>query len=330
MTDPEVLQRRFERERKARQEAEKLLEDKSRELYLANQELTEALGKLHTTQAQLVQNEKMASIGQMAAGVAHEINNPIGFIASNLGSLRQYVVDLKRVLAADNTLIDACEVEDERVRAAVTDARTARREVDLDFILEDLENLVDESLGGADRVKKIVADLRDFSHVDSPDVVEVDLNDLIEKTISVASHELKYKVEVVREYGRVPNIPCHGGKVGQIILNMLINSVQAIEDRGTITVRTGVETDAAWFEVEDTGSGIEEEHLSRIFEPFFTTKDVGKGTGLGLHLTHKIVQAHGGQIDVHSTVGEGTRFRVALPLSGPPDGEAERSGASAA
>ena len=316
--DPAVLQRRYERERTARREAEQLLEEKSREVYAVNQELSATLGELQDMQAQLVQNEKLASIGQMAAGVAHEINNPIGFIASNLGSLRHYVDDLKKIIEVDNQLIVACENTPGQLEQTVGAATTARTDADLDFLLEDVDSLVKDSLDGTERIKRIVGDLRDFSHVDKPDVSEVDLNELIAQTITVAAHELKYKAEVKTEFAQLPPIPCHGGRIGQVILNMLINAVHAIETKGVITVRTGELEDDVWFEIEDDGVGISEKVIGRIFDPFFTTKDVGKGTGLGLHLSRNIINNHGGEITVCSSIGVGTNLRVTLPKAGPP------------
>jgi two-component system NtrC family sensor kinase len=155
--------------------------------------------------------------------------------------------------------------------------------------------------------------------VDNPNVSEENINQLLDKTINVAWNELKYKTEVVREYGQIPLIPCYGGKLGQLFLNLLVNAAQAIEERGTITIRTGQDDRHVWVEVSDTGRGIPSEDLKRIFDPFFTTKEVGKGTGMGLHLAYKIVEAHGGHIRAESTVGEGTTFRIELPVAGSPE-----------
>ncbi|MBX2853200.1 MAG: GHKL domain-containing protein [Phycisphaeraceae bacterium] len=161
---------------------------------------------------------------------------------------------------------------------------------------------------------RIVADLKDFSHVDKPEMVVADLHELIDKTLAVASNEIKYKAEIVRNYGEVPPITCYGGKISQVVLNFIMNAAQAIEEQGTITIQTGCESDKAWFEVRDTGCGIPAEILSKVYDPFFTTKPVGEGTGLGLHMVHKIVEAHQGSIHVESTEGEGTTFRVTLPV----------------
>jgi len=288
------------------------------ELESQNAYLQDTLARLQEAHAQLLQADKMASIGQLAAGVAHEINNPIGFISSNLNSLAQYVTDLKSVLAAYDELLQVCQTGRGDVAAqaeVVAEARSAR---ELDYVLSDLDNLINESVEGTRRVRQIVADLRDFSHVDSPNVNPEDLNHLLDKTINVARNELKYKTDVVREYGELPLVPCYGGKLGQVFLNLLVNAAQSIEEHGTITIRTGVTETHAWVEIADTGSGIEPEHCKHGCAPFFPTKDVGKGTGMGLHLAYKIVEAHAGHIQFHSVVGEGTTFRIELPRSGPP------------
>ena len=294
----------------------------------ANEELSGTLRELQETQAQLVQTEKMASVGQLAAGVAHEINNPLGFIVSNLNSLGGYVEDIKRALSVADEVIGAVKAGSPEVSAKVEEADRVREEVDLDYVLSDIDSVLTESIEGADRVRKIVADLRDFSHVDSPDVTEADVNELLEKALSVAANELKYKAEVVRDLGDVPAIPCFGGQLSQVLLNLLVNAAQAIEDRGTVTVRSGHGGGHVWVEIADTGCGIAEENLSNIFDPFFTTKAVGSGTGLGLHLSFKIIEAHGGRISVDSKVGQGATFRIELPMSGPPEtkeGKVERA-----
>ena len=300
---------------------EEIVLTRTRELERQNDHLHEALARLQEAHAQLLQADKLASIGQLAAGVAHEINNPIGFISSNLNSLAQYVADLKAVLAADDALLQACLAGAADVSERAQAVQRTREEKELNYVLSDLDGLIAESVEGTQRVRQIVADLRDFSHVDAPNVNDEDLNRLLDKTINVAWNELKYKTDVVREYGELPTVPCYGGKLGQVFLNLLVNAAHAIEERGTVTIRTGREGEQVWVEIADTGCGIPPENLKRIFEPFFTTKDVGKGTGMGLHLAYKIVEAHGGHIRIQSVVGRGTTFRIELPMSGPPVAE---------
>ena len=276
--------------------------------------LAERLEEAHN---QLLQSEKMASIGQLAAGVAHEINNPIGYVNSNLKSLAAYADDLLAILAA----YEAAEAE---LPAAAREALLAlRQRLDLDYLKSDLPTMLEESQEGIDRVRKIVQDLKDFSHADEGSFVWADVHAGIDSTLNIVANEVKYKADVVREYGTLPEIECIPSQLNQVVMNLLVNAAQAMsgEPRGTITVRTGfLETGAesgaasVWIEVADTGSGIAPEHLARIFDPFFTTKPVGKGTGLGLSLSYGIVQKHHGHIEVDSVQGRGTRFRISLPV----------------
>ena len=265
-------------------------------------ELASKVQELQETQSQLLQSEKMASIGQLAAGVAHEINNPIGFVNSNLGTLKNYT----------SQLLDLAE-RSRKGEASEADFVAA----DFDYLKTDIDDLLRESRDGLERVKKIVADLKDFSHVDETEWQEADLNAGIESTLNVVWNELKYKAEVIREYGDLPRVPCVAAQINQVVMNLLVNAAHAIESRGTITVRTGHDDAHAWIEVADTGQGMTPAVIQRIFEPFYTTKPVGKGTGLGLSLSYDIVKKHGGHIDVSSQVGVGTTFRVTLPLQPP-------------
>ncbi len=306
------------------EELEECVRERTRELQQQKEELANALARLQEAHAQLVQSDKMASIGQLAAGVAHEINNPIGFISNNLNSLARYIADLTRILQAEDELLATCLTGPPEVQAVAAKLRNLRAAADIAYLLSDGNALIKESIEGTQRVRQIVADLRDFSHIDTPDVNEEDINRLLDKTINVCWNELKYKAEVVREYGDLPPVRCYGGKLAQVFLNLLVNAAQAIEEHGTITVRTGRDRDQVWVEVADTGCGIPPENLRRIFEPFFTTKEVGKGTGMGLHLAYKIVEAHRGRILVESELGRGSTFRVELPISGPPEPPQEK------
>ncbi len=308
----------FARQARAREEnLERTIRERTQEVETQNRHLQEALAEVQTMHAQLAQVDKMASIGQLAAGVAHEINNPIGFITSNLNSLGHYVENLKQVLTQYGGLLTACLEGGAELRPTAEQVQALCDEVDVNYLLSDIGALISESAEGTQRVRQIVADLRDFSHVDNPDVNEEDINRLLDKTINVAWNELKYKTQVVREYGDLPLLPCYGGRLGQVFLNLLVNAAQAIESQGTITVRTGQAGAMVWIEVADTGCGIPAENLKRVFDPFFTTKAVGKGTGMGLHLAYRIIEAHHGRIRVQSTRGVGTTFRVELPLTGP-------------
>ncbi|HTY98812.1 MAG TPA: ATP-binding protein [Rhodocyclaceae bacterium] len=293
---------------------EEKVEARTHELQEANlrleqeqKELSILLTKVEEAQNQLLQSEKMAAIGQLAAGVAHEINNPIGFVNSNIGTLKGYV---GKLLA----LVDAYE---RCVKEPPPEAAAARRDADLDYLRQDIGDLLRESEEGLSRVKKIVQDLKEFSHVDEAEWQESDLNEGMESTLNVVWNELRYKAEVKREYGSLPPVRCLAAQVNQVFMNLLVNAAQAIEEHGTITVRSGAEGDWAWMEVADSGRGMTPEVQRRIFEPFYTTKPVGKGTGLGLSLSYDIVvKKHGGRFDVTSAPGAGTTFRVWLPLAG--------------
>ena len=278
---------------------------------LAAMEIGKAYDELKTTQSQMVQQEKMASIGQLAAGVAHEINNPTGFVMSNLGTLGKYAGRLNDFIAAQSEAIDSLVPREEvEVIAAL------RRELKINYILDDLPKLIKESLGGTERVKTIVQNLKGFSRQDQSQCQMTDLRDCIESTINIVWNELKYKVTLNREYGELPLVMCYPQQLNQVIMNLLVNAGHAIETKGEITVRTRLQNNSVYIAISDTGSGIPEEHRARIFDPFFTTKEVGKGTGLGLSISFNIVKKHRGDIAVESEVGKGTTFTVKLPLGG--------------
>ncbi|MDZ7655952.1 MAG: ATP-binding protein [Sulfurimicrobium sp.] len=267
--------------------------------------------KLEEAQNQLLQSEKMASIGQLAAGVAHEINNPIGYVFSNLGSMEKYMADIFAVLEAYQKTEPMMSQDADEVASL----RAIKERVDLPFLRDDVPALMSESREGITRVKKIVQDLKDFSHVDASDEWQlVDLHKGLDSTLNIVWNELKYKAEVVKEYGTLPEIECLPSQVNQVFMNLMVNAAHAIESHGTISLRTGLADQQVWVEVSDTGKGIAPEHINRIFDPFFTTKPVGKGTGLGLSLSYGIVNKHHGRIEVESIPGKGTTFRVWLPL----------------
>lgn len=301
---------------------EKTVTDALEELTVRNAQLCALNEELAQAHQQLLQSEKLAAIGQLAAGIAHEINNPVGFVLSNLNSLQRYM----------STLLDYARTLDQLIshHAPSLDPQllALAQAADIAFLAEDGPALVAESKEGLSRVRDIVVDLRDFSRVDSAHQWDtVDIHRCIESTLNIVHNEIKYQAALVREYSALPSITCIPSQINQVVLNLVVNAAQSYADlgtrggeRGTITVRTGIdEQDAAliWFEVADAGSGIAPENLKRIFDPFFTTKPVGKGTGLGLSVTYGIVRAHGGRIDVSSTVGQGTTFRVTLPRCGP-------------
>ncbi|TWC30329.1 PAS domain-containing protein [Pseudomonas sp. SJZ079] len=261
--------------------------------------------KLETANAQLLQSEKLAAIGQLAAGVAHEINNPIGYVFSNLKTLASYVQDLLRIIDAVDSV------------ASLDELRQLKRSLEYDYIRSDVEALINESEDGIDRVKKIITALKDFSHIEEEEFRLADLHRGLDTTLNVVNNELKYKAEVVKEYGELPELECIPSQINQVVMNLLVNAAHAMDKFGRITLRSGHEGDWVWLEVEDTGKGIEPHLLHRIYEPFYTTKPVGKGTGLGLSLSYNIVQKHHGRIEVSSALGQGTRFRIWLPVCQP-------------
>ncbi|HSR64127.1 MAG TPA: ATP-binding protein [Xanthomonadaceae bacterium] len=284
--------------------------DRVSELSQRHDELQRTYHRLANTQEQLLQAEKMASIGQLAAGVAHEINNPIGYVHSNLGTLREYC-------GALTTLVEAyaaeCPAED-----ADAPLRRLRERLDIDFILGDLPQLLDESREGIERVTKIVQDLKEFSHVGREEEMRAaDLHKGLDSTLNIVWNELKYKVQLEKHYGELPPVECHASELNQVFLNLLINAGQAIAERGTIVLATGVDEGRVWVSIADSGCGIAEDALQRIFDPFFTTKPIGRGTGLGLAIAYRIVAKHHGRIEVQSRPGFGSTFRVVLPVRQP-------------
>lgn len=288
----------------------KQVEDK---LHRYNEELEFANHQLQNTQSQLLQSEKMASIGQLAAGVAHEINNPIGYVYSNLSTLEKYVQDAFAMIELYEKAESA--ISDDAVRAKL---KTKREKMDIKFLRDDLSALMNESKDGIIRVKNIVQNLKDFSHVDTSDEWQwANLHKGLDSTLNIVWNEIKYHAEVNKEYGEIPEVQCYPMQLNQVFMNLLVNAAQAITDKGVITIRTGLKDEKVFIQIVDTGDGIPEENIKRIFDPFFTTKPVGKGTGLGLSLSYGIMQKHHGSIEVQSEVGKGTTFTLWLPVKQP-------------
>jgi len=290
-------------------------ERKYRELAGALEEMvekrTEELKKTHT---KLLQKEKMASVGQLAAGIAHEINNPVGFIKSDLCTFRNYKDKLREAMSFYRGLVPG--LPEPLMRQAVE----LERRLKMDFVLEDMGSLIEECLSGAERIAKIVENMKNFSHIDEVAEREMSLRDEIEKVIRVLSHETAARsASIETEYGPVPSLFGNPGLVGQAFFNILLNALESREKGVSIRVRTEETPDTILVSISDTGRGIPKESLRRIFDPFFTTKDVGTGLGMGLALSYEIVTAHGGTIDVVSEPGKGSTFVVALPRKGARD-----------
>ena len=300
------IKKRTEELEAALRENEKI----NRALLHEKEEQAALIRKLEQAHNQLLQSEKLASIGQLAAGVAHEINNPIGFVNSNLGTLRGYVENLLGLVALYERGQE-CLASIPELRAQI---EGLRRESEIDFLKEDVRQLIDESIEGTSRVRRIVQDLRDFSRVDSPDWQWADLHAGLESTLNVVWNEIKFKAEVVSDYGDLPEVECLPSQLNQVFMNILVNAAQAIPERGTITLRSGRNGEMVWISISDTGAGMAPEMQAKIFDPFFTTKPVGKGTGLGLSVSYGIVARHGGSVEVDSEVGRGTTFTLRLPI----------------
>jgi two-component system NtrC family sensor kinase len=296
------------------------MEISSQELFESNQEIKKTFAKMKASheqlkkaQSQLLHSEKMASIGQLAAGVAHEINNPVGFIASNVQTLEEYIKVYNSVIGFTEGLSEAVRTGDiAHGRQLLQQMQEATQSVDLEFIKNDISKLVEESKKGVERVKTIVADLRTFSRQDDEKKTLVSIESVIEGVLGIVQNEIKYKAELRKEYGQTPQILCHPQQLGQVFVNLLVNAVHAIGKKGTITIRTYEEKGFVCAQVIDTGEGIPPEVIPKIFDPFYTTKEIGKGTGLGLSISYEIVKNLCGTITVDSEVGRGTTFTVMI------------------
>jgi signal transduction histidine kinase len=284
-------------------ELERRVLERTRSLEDAKHALEEAYDELKGTQAHLVETARMASIGQLAAGVAHEINNPMAFIKSNLTTLKRYAGQLREFTAG---------------ALGGQDIRALASRSHVEEVMEDLAPLLEDSLEGSARVEAIVRSLKGFSHADTGEVSRVDLNALLDDTLRVIWNRIKYKAKVEKEYGQIPLVRCFAQRLNQVFLNLLTNAADAIERNGVIGIRTWESDGRVHVAITDNGCGIPENLRSRIFEPFFTTKEVGAGTGLGLAISYGIVQNHGGKIIVESAKGAGTTFTVTLPIDGSP------------
>ena len=265
--------------------------------------------ELKDTKEQLLQSEKLATIGQLAAGVAHEINNPAGYVKANVGSLAGYIEDFMGLLKLyeDHQSHFPDDVID-RIEGF-------KKQIDLDYLKDDVFALIAESQEGLDRLRRIVQDLKDFSRVDEAEWQWADIHQGIESTLNIVQNEIKYKATVIKQFGPLPQVECIISQINQVIMNLLVNAAHAIEDHGDITLATGTRgQDEVWISVHDTGKGIAKEDQRRIIEPFFTTKPVGEGTGLGLSLSYSIIERHGGSLELDSAPGKGATFTIRLPV----------------
>lgn len=274
------------------------------------EEIERIESELELRGTELMHSERMASLGTLAAGVAHEINNPLAFIKSNLMSLEGF---LQPMIGTVRSLL----VLEEKVPELIADLTTKGLEYEaeeLGFIVEDLDEILQDLRDGSERIVTIVSGLRQFSHPSESALVGTDLNDAVRVAIELSRNEFKYHATLDTDLNPLPTVEANSPKITQVLVNLIVNAAQAIEESGMIRVGSRVKDDNVEVWVEDNGGGIHPEHLSKIFNPFYTTKEVGKGTGLGLAISHRIMAEHGGSIDVESKLGEGTRFTLKFPV----------------
>ena len=310
---------------RANEHLEEQVKLRTNDLSVALDDLESTMKNLRESQAQLVQSEKMASLGQMVAGVAHEINTPLGYARGNARIVRNTLGEIRGLCATQGKalgLLTAANASEEEITGAIAEAEAQRQNLNPDELMGDLESLLLDADHGLVQIADLVSSLKDFSRVDRSRNDLFDLNAGIDSAIKICNNQLKNRVEVVREFGTLPEIECSPSQVNQVFLNLINNAGQAIDGEGRITIRTATEKGGVVVSVSDTGCGMSEEVKKRIFEPFFTTKPVGQGTGLGLSIVFRIVEEHHGRIEVDSKPGAGTTFRVHLPLAQPRTAEA--------
>ncbi len=273
--------------------------------------LVEAYEDLESAQTQLLQSEKMASIGQLAAGVAHEINNPVGYVSSNIGTLGNYLNDLFDLIKHYESLERLLSEDQLKVLNKI------KQDMDLKYLKDDVNDLLLETTDGLNRVRDIVISLKEFSHVGENKWERANIHDGLNSTLNIVHNEIKYKATIVKEYGDIPDIECIASQLNQVFMNLFVNAAHAIHEKGIIKIKTWKQDEMVIVEISDNGSGISKEVQLKIFDPFFTTKPIGKGTGLGLSLSYQIIEKHHGKIELQSKEGVGTRFTISLPVNQP-------------
>ena len=283
---------------------EQMMNERTRELTQANQGLKIA-------QEQLMQSDKMAAIGQLAAGVAHEINNPIGFVSSNLATMSQYLDDIFRVISAYEKIDIFLTVEQK------AGLQIIKKEIDLGYLKGDIKELLRESKDGLSRIIHIVKDMKNFSHINENKWELVNIHEGIDSTLNIVHNEIKYRAKVVKDYGEVGLVQCMPSQINQVLMNIMVNASHAMDADGLLIIKTWQAKNKLKISISDTGCGMPPDVLKKIFNPFYTTKPVGKGTGLGLSLSYTIIAKHHGSIDVESKPGKGSTFIITLPLEQP-------------
>lgn len=275
-------------------------------LEVLNARLRKSIEERKTIEGQLVQSAKMASLGEMVAGIAHEINNPLSFIHANLGNLNKFITKVLGLVDVYDKLDIAADIKGE--------IKKSKEDINYEYLKSRMIEMIERSLIGSERMKKIITDLKTFSRLDAAEFAESDIHEALDVTLSILTHEYKDRIVVKKEYGKVPLVLCYIAKINQVFMNLLVNAGHAIKGKGEVTIRTGIENSMVKIEIADTGGGIPDGVIDKIFDPFFTTKPVGSGTGLGLSISHAIIEKHKGTILVKSKLGEGTTFTVMIPV----------------
>jgi signal transduction histidine kinase len=301
----------------AKQKDNKLLKQQKKSILSINKELKSkndavesGIKKLKETQSKLVESEKMASLGQLTAGVAHEINNPVNFISSNLRPLKLSIEEIMEILNEYRKLNDS-----ESEGSSLEKAKQLEDKYDIEYLIKELKTILDGISDGADRTKEIVLGLRNFSRLDKHELKEVILSEMIDSSLVLLRNHYKDRIEIIKSYDPdISYVECYPGQLSQVLMNILSNAIQAIDGQGTITVKTELSGKEAKITISDTGKGIPNDELDNIFDPFYTTKEVGEGTGLGLSISYGIIQEHNGRIDVESKMGVGTSFKIFIPI----------------
>ncbi len=287
------------------QTLENKVQERTQEIEEKNRRLTELVETMKRMQEQLVHSEKMASLGQLVAGIAHEINNPVNFIASNITPLKQYINDIKTLITRYD---QCCDSDGEKQK----ELEGLKAEIDFDFLIADLDDLIQDVGTGASRIRRIVQDLRNFSRLDEAELKTIDIHQSLDTTLNLLGHIYENRIMVHKKYEATPHVECYAGQLNQVFMNLLANAAQAITRRGNVWIMTQNAAHKVKISIRDDGRGIPEEVLPKIFDPFFTTKDVGEGTGLGLSISYGIIEKHQGEISVKSHVDEGTEFTITI------------------
>ena len=309
----ELYKQAYERERKARQAAEDVLETRSRELFLKNQELEASLVQLKAQQDALIRSEKLATLGTLVSGVAHEINNPLSFVHSNVDTLGQHSDAIAKLYPL---LIESLSVDESERPAFAERVFTFLEKEDLEYFTEELDELVADTNDGVQRVKEIVRNLRSFARMDAQARTDTDLNEGIRSTLKLINNQISANTRINLSLEEIPPVVCNPGEINQVLLNILVNAAQALEGQREPSLEIASKENQGWVEISigDNGKGMSKEIQKRIFEPFYTTKDIGKGTGLGLSISYGIVSHHQGELNVESAPNQGTVFTLRLPI----------------